>query len=263
MQPASSNTILFDQVIFGPVRSRRLGVSLGINLLPNHSKLCNFNCIYCECGWTRLKQVPKGKFHSRSEVKNNLEEALIRLKAKNILLDTITFAGNGEPTMHPEFDRIMSDTIALKGIYFPDVKIAVLTNAAMLNNSKIVDALKRADLRILKLDAGTEELFQKINQPLARRSLRWIVDHLHYFKGNLMVQTLFLKGKYDNVYIDNTTQDEVSAWLKLIEEIHPETVMLYSLDRATPAIQLEKIPVEKLNEIAVKVNNLGINTMVS
>lgn len=263
MQLTSSDTILFDKVIFGPVKSRRLGVSLGINLLPTDSKLCNFNCIYCECGWSNLKYAPKVKFHSRRDVEKNLKEALICLKDNSISIDTITFAGNGEPTMHPEFHKIMEDTILLRNSYFPDTKIAVLTNAVMLNLSKIVNALKRADLRILKLDAGTEEMFQKINQPVARRSLRWIVDHLHYFKGNLIVQTLFLKGEHNGIHIDNTTDKEVNEWLKLIQEIHPGTVMLYSLDRTTPAKNLEKIPAEKLKEIAMSVNNMGINTIVS
>lgn len=263
MQLTSSDTILFDKVIFGPVKSRRLGVSLGINLLPTDSKLCNFNCIYCECGWTDLKHAPKVKFHSRDDVKKNLEEALIRLKDNAIAIDTITFAGNGEPTMHPEFHKIMDDTILLRNSYFPDTKIAVLTNAAMLNNQRVVNALNRADQLILKLDAGTEEMFQKINQPLARRSLRWIVEHLHYFNGNFIVQTLFLKGEHNGVHVDNTTDEEVNEWLKIIREIHPETVMLYSLDRTTPAKNLEKIPAEKLKEIAMSVNNMGINTIVS
>ena len=257
----STGTILFDKIIFGPVKSRRLGISLGINLLPTDSKLCNFNCIYCECGWT-LKPA-KLKFHPNSEIKSELEEALIRLKKENISPDTITFAGNGEPTMHPEFHKIMDDTILLREIYFPNTKIAVLTNAVLLNNQRIVDALKRADLCILKLDAGTEEMFQKINQPVARRSLRWIIDHLHYFKGNLTIQTLFLKGQYNGVHIDNSTDKEVSEWLKLIREIRPQTVMLYSLDRPTPAQKLEKISNERLKEIAMNVNNMGINTIVS
>lgn len=257
----STGTILFDKIIFGPVKSRRLGISLGINLLPTDSKLCNFNCIYCECGWT-LKHA-KLKFHPSSEIKSELEEALIRLKKENISPDTITFAGNGEPTMHPEFHKIMDDTILLRDIYFPNTKIAVLTNAVLLNNQRIVDALKRADLCILKLDAGTENFFQKINQPIAKRSLRWIVDHLHYFKNNLIIQTMFVKGEYNGVQIDNTTDKEVNEWLKLIQEINPKIVMLYSLDRATPVKMLRRIPLEKLKEIALNVNKIGIKTIVS
>lgn len=257
----STKTILFDKTIFGPVQSRRLGISLGINLLPTDSKLCNFNCIYCECGWT-LKHA-KAKFHTSSEIKNELEEVLIRLQKENFSLDTITFAGNGEPTIHPDFDKIMDNTILLRDLYFPNTKIAVLTNATLLNNQRIVEALKRADLRILKLDAGTENFFQKINQPVAKRSLRWIVDHLHYFKNNLIIQTMFVKGEYNGVQIDNTTDKEVNEWLKLIQEINPKIVMLYSLDRATPVKMLRRIPLEKLKEIAMNVNKIGIKTIVS
>lgn len=257
----NTETILFDKIIFGPVQSRRLGISLGINLLPTDSKLCNFNCIYCECGWT-LKHV-KAKVHTSSEIKNELEEILIRLQKENLTLDTITFAGNGEPTMHPDFDKIMDNTILLRDLYFPNTKIAVLTNATLLNNQRIVEALKRADLRILKLDAGTEDVFQKINQPVAKRSLQWLVDHLHYFKNNLIIQTMFVKGEYNGVQIDNTTDKEINEWLKLIQEINPKIVMLYSLDRATPVKMLRRIPLEKLKEIAMNVNKMGIKTIVS
>lgn len=259
----ASDTILFDKIIFGPLKSRRFGLSLGINLLPTDSKLCNFNCIYCECGWTDLKHAAKVKFHSSSTIKWELEEKLLHLKEENIIPDAITFAGNGEPTMQPEFNKIMNDTILMRDSYFPNAKIVVLTNATMLNNSKIVNALKCADMCVLKLDAGTEELFQKINQPSARRSLRWIVDHLHYFKGNLIIQTMFVKGEHNGSYIDNTNNEQLNEWLKLIREIHPETVMIYSLDRVTPSSKLEKISTEKLKEIEQKLNNMGINTIVS
>ncbi len=259
----TSETFLFEKIIFGPVQSRRLGVSLGINLLPNDSKLCNFNCIYCECGWTEVKNRSGKTFHSRNEVKANLNDSLIHLKEQKISLDTITFAGNGEPTMHPEFAKIIDDTIEARNKYFPNTKIAVLTNATMLNRKHVVDALRKVDLKILKLDAGTEELFQKINQPPSRRSLSWIVDHLQHFDKNLIVQSMFLKGSHKGVFIDNTTDENVNAWLKLLEIIKPQQVMLYSIDRATAEKGLEKIPEEKLFEIAAKVNRLGIATIVS
>lgn len=257
----TDNTILFDKIVFGPLKSRRLGLSLGINLLPTESKFCNFNCIYCECGWT--PQHAKVKFNPAKEIHRELEAAMLRLKKEGITPDTITFAGNGEPTLHPEFDKIMDETIVLRNVHFPNAKIAVLTNATMLNIKKVVEALKLADLRILKLDAGTDELFYKIDQPVTKRSLRWIVDHLHCFKGDLIVQTMFLKGEVNGVYLDNTSEEELKEWLKLIGEIHPETVMLYSLDRASPATHLEKIPFEKLKEIALRVEKLGIKTIVT
>ena len=258
----TSDTILFDKIIFGPVKSRRLGLSLGINLLPTDSKLCNFDCIYCECGWSNIKGTKK-YFHPRAEVSKSLEETLIRLKTQNIIPDAITFAGNGEPTMHPDFLKIINDTIYIRNKYFPETKIVVLTNAVMLNKIEVVEALKKADMRILKLDAGTEDTFQKINQPIARRSLRWIVDHLKYFKNDLIVQTLFVKGNCKGKYVDNTTDDEINAWLELIKEINPKQVMIYSIDRTTAERGLEKISFEKLSEIALKVTEMGIDAMVS
>ncbi len=258
-----TDTFLFDKIIFGPVKSRRLGLSLGINLLPTDSKLCNFNCIYCECGWTGIKNSSGKAFHSRSDVKKNLEEKLIELKSQNIFPDAITFAGNGEPTMHPQFSEIIEDTIELKNKIFPATKIAVLTNATMLNRKQVADALKKVDLRILKLDAGIEELFQQINQPHSRITLSWIVDHLQYFNGDLIVQSMFLKGTINGISIDNTTDENVNAWLELLKKINPKQVMLYSINRATAGKGLESISHEKLKEIEMKVMELGINTMVS
>lgn len=253
--------ILFDKIIFGPIQSRRLGVSLGVNLLPLDIKVCNYDCIYCECGYTDLKNGKK-HFHSRAEVFHDLEEALVELKNKKTNIDAITFAGNGEPAMHPQFDKIIDDVIDLRNRYFKKAKVAVLSNAAFLNNQKVVDALMKVDLPILKLDAGNEETFKEINRPLARRSLRWIVDHIQYFKGKLIIQSMFLKGNYEGKIIDNSTDKEVSAWLELIKEIRPLQVMIYSLDRETPMKGLEKIPVSRLEEIARKVEATGIKTMV-
>lgn len=265
MMLTTKETFLFDKIIFGPVQSRRFGVSLGINLLPVHSKLCNFDCVYCECGRNngRVNRSAPNAFNSRLDVKKSLEAALIDLKLKNISPDAITFAGNGEPTMHPEFAEIVDDTIELRNKHFPNAKVIVLTNATMLNRKEVVDALKKADGRILKLDAGSEELFKAINQPHSKRSLNWIVDHLHYFKGDLTIQSMFLKGLCKGVMIDNSSDENVAAWLELLKIIKPNFVMIYSIDRATAEKGLEKIPTERLNEIAAKVNELGINTMVS
>lgn len=258
-----TDTFLFDKIIFGPIKSRRLGLSLGINLLPTDSKLCNFNCIYCECGWTGLKGESAQAFHSRNDVKRNLDEKLMELKSKNITPDAITFAGNGEPSMHPKFSEIIDDTIELRNKYFPKSKIVVLTNATMLNRKHVVEALKKADLRILKLDAGTEELFEQINQPHSHKGLNFIVEHLQHFNGDLTVQTMFLKGMVNGVRIDSTSDVNVNAWLELLKKIKPKQVMLYSIDRATAGKGLEKISTEKLKEIEMRVKELGIETLVS
>lgn len=255
------DTKLFKSIIFGPVNSRRLGLSLGINLLPLDSKLCNFDCVYCECGWTDLRSMAKVQFHNRTDIKQNLEDVLISMK--NEKLDSITFAGNGEPTMHPEFDLIIDDTIELRNKYFPKCKISVLSNSLMLNNEKVVSALKKIDNPILKLDAGTEDNFQLINQPLNSRTLDWVVKQLLKFSGNLIIQTLFLTGKHNNKIIDNTTEKEIVSWLELLKLINPRKVMIYSIDRATPALALQKISKDKLLTIAKRVELLGIETAIN
>lgn len=256
-------TKLFNSIIFGPITSRRLGLSLGINLLPTDSKLCNFDCIYCECGWTDLKSAPKVDFHKREDVKNQLETILKQLRSEEKKLNSITFAGNGEPTIHPDFNLIIDDVIKLRDHYFPSCKISVLSNSLMLNNSKVTDALKKVDNRILKLDAGTEETFQLINQPLNKRTLKWVVEQLIKFKGDLTIQTLFLKGKFKDKDIDNTSESEIKSWLSNLKKIKPKSVMIYSLDRATPANNLQKIDTATLNTIAKKVEALGIEAIVS
>lgn len=253
--------ILFDQIVFGPVKSRRFGNSLGINLLPLTSKICNFNCIYCECGWTDLKSV-NDTFFSKNEIIQAIESGFKKLVDNRSVIDCITFAGNGEPTMHPDFLEVMEEVISLRDQYLPSKQIVVLSNSALLGNKKVVEALKKVDLRIMKLDAGTEAVFQKINKPLNFRNIDWYINKLKDFQGDLIIQTIFLKGILDEEYIDNTKQEEVDAWLKAVKEIHPKSVMIYTIDRETPAENLEKISEEQLNQIADRVRSIGIEANV-
>jgi wyosine [tRNA(Phe)-imidazoG37] synthetase (radical SAM superfamily) len=176
--------------------------------------------------------------------------------------DAITFAGNGEPTIHPHFPGVIEDTIHLRDTYFPEAKITVLSNASMLHRKNIFNALKSVDNNIQKLDTGSEALFQLINQPAGKLNLEKLVEQLCHFKGNLIVQTLFLRGKHKGGFIDNTTKQEVEAWIKLLEKIRPEYVMIYPIDRATPDEGIEKISFDELSAIAVQVNNAGIKTKV-
>lgn len=254
-------SILFDQIVFGPIKSRRFGVSLGINLLPLSSKICNFNCIYCECGWTDLKSVDE-KFFPKKVILETIESSFQQLNKERKEIDCITFAGNGEPTMHPDFLEIIEGVILLRNHYFPAKQIVVLSNSALLGNKKVFEALKKVDLRILKLDAGTENLFQKINKPLNSKKIGWYIEKLKEFKGDLIIQTIFLKGKLDGEYIDNTEPDEVNAWLKALQEIQPKSVMIYTIDRETPAEDLEKITETELNKIAEKVRSIGVEANV-
>ena len=254
-------TFLFDEIIFGPVQSRRLGVSLGINLLPTTSKFCNFNCIYCECGWTPGKGQMKSDFHTFDVFSSSLEEFLKTYKGKAI--ENITFAGNGEPTLHPQFDEIIDETIRLRDLYYPKAEISVLSNATMLHNDKIVNALKKVKNKILKLDSAIEETAIKIDQPLGKYSTNKIVENLKRFEHNYILQTMFLKGTFKGEIIDNTSPKELDAYYKLIAEIKPEKLMIYTVARDTPSDDLHKIPLDKLNEIADNIRKMGIVVDVS
>lgn len=255
-------SFLFQDVVFGPVKSRRLGVSLGINLLPVDAKYCTFNCIYCECGWTHDKIQGEKKLPSREMVSEKLEEKLKELVVTGVRPDAITFAGNGEPTIHPQFAEIMEDVIRLKDQYFPEAMVSVLSNASMLGKPAIFQALKKTGNSILKLDAGTEKMFKLINGPRSGITLHSIIEKLKEFHGDLIIQTLFLRGKIDGETIDNTAEPEISRWLEHISAINPKYVMIYPIDRATPLETLEKISFAELGKIADRVEKMGIKAQV-
>lgn len=255
------NGFLFEQIVFGPIRSRRLGISLGINLLPQNKKWCTFNCLYCECGWTLPKNTGQA-FPEREEVKKEIELRLAAMQAKNAMLDAITFAGNGEPTLHPAFAEIIDDTISLRNKYYPASRIAVLSNASKAGEPKVAGALNKIEQNILKLDAGTEETFRKINNPKSGITLAEILENLQLFKGQMIIQTLFVKGSHQGVEFDNTTDVELEAWLGHIERLQPRLVMIYPIARATPTEDVEKISPDKLLQIAGRVEALGIATEV-
>jgi len=255
-------TFLFDRIVFGPVHSRRLGVSLGINLLPVGHKYCTFNCIYCECGWTMTSKIDKITFPPSMLVKEYLEKKLREMQENNELPEAISFAGNGEPTLHPDFAEIIDITIKLRDKYSPKSKVAVLSNATMINVPEVMNALKKVDMNILKLDAGTEVTFRDINNPNVEISLAEIINNLKQFTSSLIIQTLFIRGKYNDKIIDNTTEKEVKEWLKHIKELKPESVMIYPIARATPVSGLEKISLKELEAIAEKVKKIGVKAEV-
>lgn len=254
--------LLFHETVFGPVTSRRLGVSLGINLLPVDYKYCTFNCIYCECGWTQRKPAGAAGLPSREEVADLLEQKLQQMKRAGKAPDAITFAGNGEPTIHPRFPEIVDDTIALRDKYFCDARITVLSNASMLGRDSVFKALMKVDDNIQKLDAGNEKLFQLINQPSGGLSLQEVVASLERFNGKVIIQTLFLKAEHDGQMIDNTSKEEVGAWIKLLKKINPQYVMIYPVDREAPEKNIDKISFSQLADIAAQVNRAGIMTKV-
>jgi wyosine [tRNA(Phe)-imidazoG37] synthetase (radical SAM superfamily) len=257
-------TFLFDEIIFGPVKSRRLGVSLGINLLPTKRKICNFNCIYCECGWTGDIEKAVSHLPKRKEVYEALDLKLSEMKVKNQSPDVITYAGNGEPTLHPDFPGIIDDSIILRDKYFPEAKIAVLSNSTTISDPLVKAALLKVDKNILKLDSAIDSTVMIHNQPRVKIYVKELINNLAGFKGKLTIQTLFLRGKYNGIIIDNTTPVEIDAWLKAIEKIKPSEVMIYTISRDTPeGGQLKKVPVKELREIADLVEKMGIKTQVS
>lgn len=263
-------TALFPDIIFGPVRSRRLGLSLGVNLLPVSSKLCNFNCIYCECGWNGSggtdgadgAKTP-AKFNSREDVRRLLGEKLRAMAYAGSCPDVITFAGNGEPTTHPDFEAIIDDTLLLRDRLCPQAKVSVLSNATMIGRQSVRRALERVDGNILKLDSAFDGTVRLINGPQGAYSVDETVRQMKRFEGRLIIQTMFLRGEYNGQIVDNTTEREVAAWLEKVREIAPRQVMIYTIDRDTPAEGLQKVPVEQLRAIASRVEALGIPVSVS
>lgn len=257
------STILFHEIVFGPIHSRRLGSSLGMNLLPYDGKLCSFDCIYCECGYNENFRT-KTKLPARENVKAALEDKLIQLQKENTALDVITFAGNGEPTMHPQFAGIIDDTIELRDKYYPDTKISVLSNAMHAGKEKVFNALKKVDNNILKLDSAIPDTVRLIDRPNSPEySVEKQIELFKRFEGNFIMQTMFLRGSHDGKVVDNTTEKEISAWLEAVRATNPREVMIYTIDRETPEKNLEKVSVEDLKRIGERVKELGIDIIVA
>lgn len=253
--------MLFPEPVFGPIHSRRLGASLGVNLLPPNAKVCSFECVYCECGFATAHG--EARIPSRHDIREKLEAKLRNLATADAPVDVITFAGNGEPTLHPHFGEIIDDTIALRDRYYPSAKVSVLSNATRIHKPSVRHALLKVDNNILKLDSAVEATARLINQPRHPDfSIAKIVDEMATF-GNVVVQTLFFTGDYKGQRIDNTTEAEITAWLEALRKINPRQVMVYSLDRATPVENLQKAELRTLNAIAMRVKALGYDTLVA
>ena len=255
-------TVIYPSPIFGPVHSRRLGVSLGINLLPADGKFCTFDCIYCECGFNADFR-PHQKLPTREEVRQALEARLLDMQQNGPKPDVLTFAGNGEPTAHPQFAGIMVDTLALRDKYFPEAKVSVLSNSTFIHKPEVFDALNKVDNNILKLDTIDAAYINKVDRPTGHYDVKQVIERMKAFKGNLIVQTLFMKGLFEGENVDNTTDEYVLPWLEVVKEIAPRQVMIYTIDRETPAPDLLKATPEELDRIGDLVRGAGIPCSVS
>ena len=255
-------TVIYSSPIFGPIHSRRLGVSLGINLMPDDGKCCSFDCIYCECGFN-CDFVPQHSRPTREQVRMALEAKLVEMKADGLAPDVLTFAGNGEPTLHPDFPCIIDDTIALRDRYFPQAKVSVLSNSSQIVRQEIFDALCRVDNNMCKLDTVSAEYVSMVDRPNGHYVLEDIISQLRKFGKRCIIQTMFMRGEYQGRCVDNTTEAFVAPWLETIKYISPREVMVYTIDRETPAHGLEKASHDTLDTIANRVRALGLPCKVA
>lgn len=255
--------MLFPSIIYGPIRSRRLGISLGVNLMPTNAKICTFDCVYCECGWNQPVLHPE--LQTRLQVKLSLEHQLATMQtAGEAMPDVITFSGNGEPTLHPDFFGVIQDTCALRDLYCPKAKVSVLSNSTQLMRDDVVEALWLCDNRILKLDSAINHTMHLIDRPVNKDlTIDKLIDRLSVFDGDFTLQTCFLRGEYKGEIIDNTTPEQLDAWYKAVERLHPKQVMIYVIDRTTPLQTLSKIPADQMHQIAQPLRDKGIEVIVS
>ena len=251
------STVIYPSPIFGPVHSRRLGTSLGINLMPADGKVCTFDCIYCECGFNadRRPTLPRP---TRAEVAAALEQRLALMQARGPKPDVLTFAGNGEPTLHPDFAAIIGDTIALRNRYFPEARISVLSNATAVHRPDVREALMRVDNNIQKLDTADPDYIATVNRPTGRYDVDSVVEALRAFGGHVIIQTMFMRGRMGSADVDNTGERYVGPWLEKVRYIAPGSVMIYTIDRETPDRELRKATPEQLNAIRDRVIAAGI-----
>lgn len=254
---AKDQTVLFHSTIFGPLQSRRLGVSLGVNLSPTDGKTCSFDCIYCEAGFNAQGAGTSG-IPSVAEVGRKLEAKLAAMKKNGETLDVITFSGNGEPTIHPFFPQIVDEVIRLRDVYYPGAKVSVLTNSTRIFSPQVAEALKKVDNNILKLDSAIQETMQAIDQPVSDRfTVEKVIGSLKQFEGTGIIQTMMLRGQHNGKTIDNTTDTEVEALARAYAEIRPREVMLYSIDRSTPGEHLSKVEKPELQQIGLRLQTLS------
>ena len=257
------STIIYPSPIFGPVHSRRLGVSLGVNLMPGDGKVCTFDCVYCECG-LNADFRPHTPRPTRQEVRTALEEVLKQRHENGEPLDVITFAGNGEPTAHPDFPGIIEDTVAVRDRFFPEARVSVLSNATFIDKDEVRAALMKVENNIQKLDTVNMDYIKLVDQPVSSAyDVNKVVDNMKKFNGHVIIQTMFMEGELNGVSVSNTSDDYVTPWLDVIKDIAPQQVMIYTIDRETPVSGLKKASHAVLDDIKARVEAIGLSCSVS
>ncbi len=246
-----------EETVFGPIHSRRLGSSLGINLLPQKGKICNFDCIYCECGWNRDGLQDK-TLPSAADVRNALEDKLRSLRAEGVGIDSITFSGDGEPTLNPEFPQIIDDTLALRGRYYPEAAVSVLSNATRAHIPEVFKALRKVDNPIMKIDAPTAELAARINNPAPGYDPLKVADALRGFGGDFVLQTMFLKSSD----FDSSIPEVLDGWMQIVRDLRPREIMVYTIARPTPQQGLEKFSEEQMRQLVKPLLDEGFNISI-
>lgn len=246
-----------EETVFGPIHSRRLGSSLGINLLPQKGKICNFDCIYCECGWNRDGLQDK-TLPSAADVRNALEDKLRSLRAEGVGIDSITFSGDGEPTLNPEFPQIIDDTLALRGRYYPEAAVSVLSNATRAHIPEVFKALRKVDNPIMKIDAPTAELAARINNPAPGYDPLKVADALRGFGGDFVLQTMFLKSSD----FDSSSPEVLEGWMQIVRDLRPREIMVYTIARPTPQQGLEKFSEEQMRQLVKPLLDEGFNISI-
>lgn len=260
-------TIIYPSPIFGPVKSRRLGISLGINLMPGDGKWCSFDCVYCECGLNKDHRA-KQPLPTIEEVSTKLEEKLKGMKERGEHLDVLTFSGNGEPTMHPMFPEVVNNVLSLRNRYFPSTKVSVLSNSTQVHREEIRQTLTKVDNAIMKLDTVSPEYINSVDQPVGAYDVNRVIENLAKMEGKVIVQTILMKGEIKDkegkiVSVDNCSDEYILPYIEVLKKINPRLVMIYTLDREWPTEGLVKASHDTMDEIAEKIRKAGFNTSVS
>jgi len=245
----------FEEIAFGPIFSRRLGSSLGVNILPPRGKLCNFDCIYCELGWNK-DGVSDGRMPSADMVREALDAKLSACAVSGAALDSITFSGNGEPTLNPEFPQIVDVTLELRDRYYPNAKVTVFTNSTTLKNPSVVAALAKVDWPVLKVDAVSPERVACVNKPSGRWNLETIKSGMKALGGRFLLQTIFFQSS------DYDTADELEQWMEFVREVRPKHIMVYTIDRETPQKDLRKYSVVQMTEMVQELIDEGFDIQI-